>query len=104
MRNPPHFAFRFSLFLVVRLVASLPLDVASEAWFLIGVDWCVRQDCIERSPQVTPVYRFIVAGTAFIQLASVDQASLGIEHEKIGCARRTVSLRDLLALVIAERE
>ena len=66
-------------FLIVWLIAGLPFDVASETWFLIGRDWLIRQDRIERSPQVMPVDRLVTAGPAIIQLASVDERPVGVE-------------------------
>ena len=64
---------------IIRLVAGLPFDVASKAWFLIWIDQGIRENRIQRSPQIMAIYRLVAAGPAVIKLASVDQRSMCIK-------------------------
>ena len=68
---------------VIRLVARLPLDVAADTWLLILRDGPAGQRPIHRGPQVRARDGDGVAGPAVVELAAVDEPTIGIEEEEV---------------------
>ena len=87
----------------------LPLNIATNRKPLIRVRPFARNHRIHRSPQILASHGNIVARIAssrpaIIQLPTVDQIALSIEHVELRRARGLVSPRHILAFVIAIRK
>jgi hypothetical protein len=80
------------------------LDVATDAWALWFWDWGVCKDRIEGSPKIRTSDRFAVSRARVIDLASIREFVLAVEHEDVGRTSRSVRLRDSLSLVVEVRE
>src|SRR5690625_1813447 len=77
-----------------------PLDAAAQAGTLVFLRYGLTgQYRVQRSPQVFPRYRFIVAGPAAIEPPAVDQTVIRVEQEEVGRRGSARGTRGVRALV-----
>src|SRR5262245_62998363 len=81
---------------VGRSMARFPLDAAADAGLLVGIDQLAGKHGIDGCTQISAGDRFVVARTAVVELAPVDQAPVPIKQIKVRCAGGLVCLCNLL--------
>src|SRR5436190_13564075 len=68
---------------VLRLVARLPFDIATDAGLLVGRNGLAREHGIQSGAEIFTSNGNAITGAAIIKLAAIDQSLLFIEQIKI---------------------
>ena len=89
---------------IIRLVAGLPLDIATEAGSLCASNGLSIYKCIKCGAEVFAGDGNSVSGAAIIQLAAIDEAMIAVEEKEIGRASRTISVSHGLRFIVEVRE
>ncbi len=87
---------------VRRGIALLPLDTATNAGSLGVVDRLAGEHCLDGGAEIVAGDRFVVAGSALIELSMVGQSTIATKKIEFWGAGSAIGLRDLLCLVVTE--
>src|SRR5207249_1411941 len=85
---------------IIRLVARFPLDVATDARFLVGGNGLAGENGVERGAEVFAGDRDVAAGAAIIHLAAINQSLVFVEEVNIRRARRVIRLGGRLSFIV----
>lgn len=83
-------------------IALLPLDTAPNAGSLGTLDRLAGKHCLDGGAEIAAGDRFVVAGSALIELSMVGQSTIAIEKIEFRGAGSAIGLRDLLRFVVTE--
>jgi hypothetical protein len=61
------------------LIARFPFDITANTWLLNWIDRLICQHSLDGCPQVLSRHRHLIAGSALVQLPSIDQCALTIK-------------------------
>src|SRR6056297_1168590 len=90
------YELRAGRFEIVGLVAGLPFDVATDAWFLCFRGRLPGQQRVDCRSHVGAIGHRILLGAAIVQLTAIVQLVLTVEEIKIGRAGGSVGFGNRL--------
>ena len=84
----------------MRFVTFFPLDVAADARTLVCGNRTPEQHCFRRAHEVTARNCVFIAGTTFVELASVDQFLVTIKKVEVRRTSRLIGFRNGLCRIV----